>query len=86
MKQSLAILKEMGIPCGVIINRADMGSDDARNYLKQENIPLLMSVPFDREIAVAYSKGELVTNLNDDWMVKFTELYHAINKQFEAEI
>jgi hypothetical protein len=35
---------------------------------------------------VAYSKGELVTNLNDDWMVKFTELYHAINKQFEAEI
>lgn len=86
LKQSLAILKEMGIPCGVIINRADMGSDDAHNYLKQENIPLLMSVPFDREIAVAYSKGELVTNLNDSWMVKFIELYHAINKQFEGRI
>ncbi len=83
LKQSLAILKEMEIPCGVIINRADMGTDDARNYLKQEKIPLLMSVPFDREIAVAYSKGELVTNLNSGWKAKFSQLYHAIKEQFE---
>ena len=34
LKQSVEILKEMGIPCGVIINRADMGTDDVRNYLK----------------------------------------------------
>ena len=78
LKQSVEILKEMGIPCGVIINRADMGTDDVRNYLKGENIPLLMSVPFDREIAVAYSKGELITNLNTAWRAKFNRLYHAI--------
>lgn len=82
LKQSVEILKEMGIPCGVIINRADMGTDDVRNYLKGENIPLLMSVPFDREIAVAYSKGELITNLNTAWRTKFNRLYHAIKEEF----
>ena len=82
LKQSVEILKEMEIPCGVIINRADMGTDDVRNYLKGENIPLLMSVPFDREIAVAYSKGELITNLNTAWRTKFNRLYHAIKEEF----
>lgn len=83
LKQSIEILKEMQIPCGVIINRADMGADDVRNYLKQENIPLLMSVPFDREIAVAYSKGELITNLNSDWRTKFNHLYYTIKEEFQ---
>lgn len=83
LKQSVAILKEMGIPCGVIINRADMGTDDAQNYLKRENIPLLMSVPFDKEIAVAYSKGEMITNLSTEWKAKFNQLYHTIKEEFE---
>jgi MinD superfamily P-loop ATPase len=73
----------MGIPCGVIINRADMGTDDAQNYLKRENIPLLMSVPFDKEIAVAYSKGEMITNLSTEWKAKFNQLYHTIKEEFE---
>lgn len=75
LKQSVEILREMKIPCGVIINRADLGTDEALNYLKQENIPLLMSVPFDREIAVAYSKGEMITNLSSEWREKFNQLY-----------
>lgn len=83
LKQSVEILREMQIPCGVIINRADMGTDEARNYLKQENIPLLMSVPFDKEIAVAYSKGELITNLSNEWKNKFIDLYHNIKQEFQ---
>lgn len=78
LKQSVEILREMKIPCGVIINRADLGTDEALNYLKQENIPLLMSVPFDREIAVAYSKGEMITNLSSEWYGKFNQLYRNI--------
>ncbi len=83
LKQSIEILKEMQIPCGVIINRADMGVDDVRNYLKQENIPLLMSVPFGREIAVAYSKGELITSISSEWKTKFKQLYHTIKEEFQ---
>jgi len=83
LKQSVEILREMDIPCGVIINRADLGTDEALNYLKQENIPLLMSVPFDREIAVAYSKGEMITNLSSEWREKFSQLYRCIKEDFQ---
>ncbi|MGI6717887.1 MAG: P-loop NTPase [Bacteroidales bacterium] len=83
LKQSVEILREMKIPCGVIINRADLGTDEALNYLQQENIPLLMSVPFDREIAVAYSKGDMITNLSSEWREKFNQLYRNIKEDFQ---
>ena len=47
---------------GVIINRAGIGNNTVYEYLKQENIPLLMEIPFDKKIALHYSKGELINH------------------------
>lgn len=84
LKQSIAILRDMNIPFGIIINRADIGTDETKKYLEEENIPLLMSVPFDRDIAVTYSKGELVTNLNQAWKLKFKDLYNKLEEQLKV--
>ncbi len=84
LKQSVAILRDMKIPCSVIINRSDMGTDDTRKYLEEENIPLLMTVPYDRDIAVAYSKGELITNLSETWKQKFKALYHNLKGELKV--
>lgn len=78
LKQSVETLKSMGKSCGVIINRAGLGNDDIYSYLNTENIPLLMSVPFDRNIAAVYSRGELITNVDTDWELKFNHLYNII--------
>ena len=51
---------------GVIINKAGLGNEEIYDYLQKENIPLLMSVPFDKNIAVSYSKGKLLTNRDSD--------------------
>lgn len=85
LKQSVEILKEMGLPCGVIVNRADMGSDEAIDFLEQNDIPLLMSLPFDREIAVAYSRGALITDLSDAWKARFMSLYARLQEEFERK-
>ena len=50
----------LGIPHGLVINRAGMGNDDVKNYAADQGIPILMEIPFDRRIATAYSKGELL--------------------------
>ncbi|MFO8021191.1 MAG: ATP-binding protein [Perlabentimonas sp.] len=60
LKQSVETLKTMSIPCGVIINRAGMGDNEVYKYLEDNSIPLLMEIPFDREIASIYSKGNIV--------------------------
>ncbi|OQA46957.1 MAG: 2-ketoisovalerate ferredoxin oxidoreductase subunit delta [Bacteroidetes bacterium ADurb.Bin302] len=82
LMQSVDTLRGMGKSCGVIINRADLGNKDIYDYLKFENIPLLMTVPFDKRIAFSYSNGELLTNLYSDWDLKFHQLYHTITEQY----
>ena len=80
--QSVETLKSLGKSCGVIVNRAGLGNNEVYNYLQKEKIPLLMSVPFDKSIASAYSKGILVSNENADWEMKFNQLFNAIIEQY----
>ncbi len=62
LKQSIDTLKTMGKKFGVVVNRAGLGNDDVYVYLNQNNIPLLMEIPFNREIAKVYSEGKIVSN------------------------
>ena len=78
LRQSVDTLRSMGKNCGVIVNRAELGNDDVYDYLKNENIPVLLTIPFDKNIAMVYSKGELITNKNEEWEQKFIQLYQQI--------
>lgn len=61
LKQSVETLKTISKPCGVIINRAGLGNNDVSNYIIQNEIPLLLEIPFKKEIAGLYSKGKIVS-------------------------
>jgi len=80
--QSVETLKSLGKHCGVIVNRAGLGNNEVYDYLQKEKIPLLMSVPFDKKIASAYSKGILVSNENAEWELKFNQLFNTIHEQY----
>jgi MinD superfamily P-loop ATPase len=60
LRQSVETLRLMDKPFGVIINRAGLGNDEVKNYLHDENIDLLLQIPFDREIAIRYSNAQLM--------------------------
>jgi MinD superfamily P-loop ATPase len=75
LKQSIDTLRKINKPFGVIINRSGLGNNDVYEYLKRENIPLLMEIPFSREIAGLYSRGELVS-------VKIPSLSEDIYRMF----
>ncbi|MCP4719967.1 MAG: P-loop NTPase [Desulfobacteraceae bacterium] len=71
-------VKILDIPHGLVINRAGMGNDDVKNYARKEGIPILMEIPFDRKIATAYSKGELIISCLPEYKEKFSRLYDQI--------
>ena len=71
-------VKILDIPHGLIINRAGMGNDDVKEYAQKEGIPILMEIPFDRRIATAYSKGELIISCLPEYKEKFSRLYDQI--------
>lgn len=78
---AIEMTREIGIPCGVLINRADEKSDTAREFCKQKNVSILAEIPDDRSIAEAYSKGEMIIDAVPQLQSVFAQLWEAIQKQ-----
>jgi MinD superfamily P-loop ATPase len=79
LKLSVAALETLHKPFGVIVNKAGLGSHEVYDWLKEKNIPLLMEIPFDREIARTYSEGNLLVEENWAYHFQFAELISTIN-------
>lgn len=80
LKLSVETLREMNIPIGVVINRAGIGDGGVEDYCQKEGIPLLMTLPMDRDIAVAYSEGKTMIEIQPAYRVKFLELFERIQE------
>ena len=78
LRLAVETLKKLNSPFGVIINRADAGDKKVHNYCEKENIPILMTIPMDRNIAVAYSKGKTVIETQPAYRQKFFELFKKV--------
>ncbi len=50
-------VRALGIPFGVVINRAGSGDDRVHEYCAAEGIDVLLEIPDDRRIAEAYARG-----------------------------
>jgi len=80
LKLAVGAVKMLEIPCGLVINRSDMGDNQVKKYAKEEDVPVLMEIPFDRSIAEAYSRGEMIVEVMPEWKERFLELYKSIEK------
>jgi MinD superfamily P-loop ATPase len=80
LKLAVGAARILGIPCGLVINRSDMGDDQATTYARKEDIPVLMEIPFDRRIAEAYSRGQMIVEVMPEWKERFLRLYHQIEE------
>jgi MinD superfamily P-loop ATPase len=78
LKLAVGAAKILNIPCGLVINRSDLGDEKVKAYADRENLPILMEIPFDRRIAEAYSRGDLVVEVMPEWKQRFLELYEKI--------
>jgi MinD superfamily P-loop ATPase len=78
LKLAVGAVKILGIPCGLVVNRADMGDNKVWAYADKEDIPILMEIPFDRRIAEAYSRGDMLVEVIPEWRQRFKDLYHRL--------
>jgi MinD superfamily P-loop ATPase len=79
LKLAVGAVRILGIPSGLVINRADMGDDRVKAYAAEVGLPILMEIPFDRRIAEAYSKGEMLVDALPEWKERFVHLYERIH-------
>jgi MinD superfamily P-loop ATPase len=77
---AVEVLRKLQIPFGVVINRFDIGDGKVEDYCRNQNIPVLMKIPFSREIAVSYSEGVPIVEQDVSYQNKFINLYLDICK------
>ena len=81
LKLAVGAVDILDIPRGLVINRSDLGDDQVREYARTLDLPILMEIPFDRQIAEAYSRGNMIVDVMPEWKAKFLELYEKIKAQ-----
>ena len=85
LKLAVGAVNQLGIPHGLVINRAEMGDRQVYAYAKDEHIPILMEIPFDRQLAEAYSNGDLIVETHSEWKEAFRQLFFLIKKMVEEQ-
>jgi MinD superfamily P-loop ATPase len=76
--------RQLGIDSGVVLNRAGVGDDSVAEYCRKENIPILLTIPLDTEIARLYSRGITLVEGRPQWQEKFVGLFESIKEIVDA--
>ncbi|MFA5700714.1 MAG: ATP-binding protein [Desulfuromonas sp.] len=58
LELAVETVRQLQLPFAVIINRADRGDAGVRTYCHANNIDIALEIPWKREIAAAYSRGD----------------------------
>lgn len=77
-------VRQLGIACGVVLNRAGVGDNRVEEYCRSQNIPILLTIPLDTEIARMYSRGITLAEGMPEWKDKFVSLFEGIKEIVDA--
>ncbi len=84
LKLAVEMVRALGLPLGVVINRAGIGNLGVHRYCDEEGITILAEIRDDRRIAEAYSRGELICEALPDYAASFAALLRAVNVKAEV--
>jgi MinD superfamily P-loop ATPase len=86
LKLAVELLKELKIRHGVLINRAGIGDGRVENYCEGEGVSVMAQIPFDREIAVLYSRGLPVWTSSERYRDIFRNMWGLIENLVGVKI
>lgn len=85
LKIMVELARQLSLPIGVVVNKAGLGSSLVHEYLEEEDIELLLEIPFSREMAAQYAGGVIPGAGLEAVSQGFQRLQKYLEKkQFEA--
>jgi MinD superfamily P-loop ATPase len=79
-------VRQLGMPCGIVLNRAGVGDGKTEEYCRKENIPIMLTIPLDINIASLYSQGIPLVQGMPEYKKDFMELYKKIGEAVNERI
>jgi len=73
-------MRELRVPFGVVLNRADVGDCRVDDYCAREQIPVYLRIPDSRKVAEAYSCGTPLIEVMPELQPSFEDLLHKLEQ------
>ncbi len=80
IKIAVKLAEKVGIPFGIVLNKASSDNTSIHDFCQEEEIDLLMEIPYSQEIAKDYSRGILPIESGIIAKAEFLRLYEKIKE------
>jgi len=77
---AVEVAGKLGIPCGVVLNRAGVGDGAVEEFCRREDVPLLLTIPLDVRIAGDYARGVPLVEGMPEWRERFVQLFERMSE------
>jgi MinD superfamily P-loop ATPase len=81
LELAVEAVREMGVPQGVVVNRDGIGDDRVDDFCRREGVPVLLRIPFHRDIAEGMARGETLLSLRPGMREDLRDLVRTIQTQ-----
>lgn len=78
LELAVGMLEKLQIAMGAVVNKSNIGERNVWAYCQSKQIPILMEIPMDRDIAESYSKGVPIVSRKPAYIQKFRNLFEKI--------
>lgn len=78
LRLAVEMIRQLGVPHGVVINRADSGDRRVCDFCAAETVPILLEIPDDRRVAEAYSRGHMAVRVLPEWSDSMLKLWGQV--------
>jgi MinD superfamily P-loop ATPase len=92
LKLAVEVGRELHIPSGVVLNRdeGDLPEDGystvVEAFIQEQGLPILLRIPFEREIAAGIAQGKTLTEIKPDLIPALQGMYSQIIAQVQAGV
>lgn len=83
LKLAADVLKEIGLPYGIVINKYEEAYTSIDEFADKNNIDILLKIPFRRDIAECYSRGVLPALEIPEYKDMMTKLFEAVKNRIK---
>jgi len=85
LRLAVDAFRPLGAALGVVINRSGIGDAGVREFCRAQDLPVWAEIPFSRDAAAAYSRGEILAEALPELRDRFAALRGHIRAAARAK-
>jgi MinD superfamily P-loop ATPase len=81
LRLAVQVAGELGIPAGVVINRAGIGDAGVDAFCASAGLPVFLHIPFERAIAEGIAQGRTLLDIHPEYAPRLRTMFGEIGER-----